>query len=173
MQFDLPQALEVLTATPSVIDALLRHKSPAWLVCRRDRDAFTPMDVVAHLILADITDWMPRIRVILAQQGDSQLPPFDRFAFQSILDGKSVEQLVDEFALQRAAAIGNLTELHLTSSQLNLTGTHPEFGKVTLSQLLATWVVHDLGHIQQIVKTMANEYHEAVGPWQAYLGILH
>lgn len=172
MQFELHQAREILTSTPSVIDSLLRQKSFVWLDCRRGPEAFSPMDVVAHLILADLTDWMPRIHVILAQQGDSTLPPFDRFAFQSILADKSAPQLLDEFARQRSSAIANLNALYLTDQQLALTGTHPEFGKVTLRQLLATWAVHDLGHIQQIVKTMANEYHEAVGPWRAYLSIL-
>jgi hypothetical protein len=130
------------------------------------------MDVVAHLILADLTDWAPRIHVILAQQGEGKLPPFDRFAFQSILEGRSAPQLLDEFARQRSSAIADLNALQLTDEQLALTGTHPEFGKVTLRQLLATWAVHDLGHIQQIVSTMANEYHDAVGPWRTYLGIL-
>ena len=98
--------------------------------------------------------------------------PFDRFAFQPLIANHSIETLLADFANLRAQNLHTLTSLHLTEAQLDLTGTHPDFGPVTLRQLLATWAVHDLNHIQQIVRTLSNEYREAVGPWQAYLSIL-
>ena len=173
MQFQLDHSTEVLAHTPSVLDALLRGKSPQWLHCRNSPEAFSPVDVLGHLLHADTTDWLPRARMILAGQAHTPFPPFDRFAFQHHLAGKSIATLLDDFAALRAQSLQTLTTLHLTEAQLDLPGTHPELGPVTLRNLLATWVVHDLGHIQQIVKTMANEYREAVGPWQAYLSILH
>jgi DinB superfamily len=172
MQFQLDQSIEVLAATPSVLDALLRGKSEAWLHCRKSPEAFSPIDVLGHLMLADQTDWLPRARTIL-EGGHTPFSPFDRFAFQPLIANKSIETLLDEFATLRTQTLQTLTALHLTEAQLDLPGTHPEFGPVTLRNLLATWAVHDLNHIQQIVKTMSNEYREAVGPWQAYLSILH
>jgi hypothetical protein len=173
MQFQLDHSIEVLAHTPSVLDALLRGKSPQWLHCRRSPDAFSPVDVLGHLMLADETDWLPRARMILAGSAHTPFEPFDRFDFHRLLAAKSIASLLDDFATLRAQSLQTLTALHLTEAQLDLPGTHPELGPVTLRNLLATWVVHDLGHIQQIVKTMSNEYREAVGPWQAYLSILH
>ena len=156
---------------PAVFDALLRGKSPGWLNCRKSPEAFSPIDVLGHLILADTTDWLPRIHIILEAQA-TPFSPFDRFAFQPIIAGKSISALLDEFATLRHQNLQTLTSLDLTEAHLNLPGTHPELGPVTLHNLLATWAVHDLNHIQQIVRTLSNEYREAVGPWQAYLSIL-
>jgi hypothetical protein len=173
MQFQLDHSIEVLAHTPSVLDALLRGKSPQWLHCKPSPEAFSPVDVLGHLLHADTTDWLPRARMILAGQADTPFPPFDRFAFQHHLANKSIETLLDDFATLRTQSLQTLTAFNLTEAQLDLPGTHPDLGPVTLRNLLATWVVHDLGHIQQIVKTMSNEYREAVGPWQTYLSILH
>ena len=173
MQFQLDQSIEVLASTPSVLDALLRGKSPQWLHSKKSPDAFSPIDVIGHLMLADETDWLPRARMILEGHAHTPFDPFDRFDFQRLIAGKSIEALLDDFATLRRQSLQTLTSFNLTEEQLDLPGTHPEFGPVTLRNLLATWVVHDLGHIQQIVKTMSNEYREAVGPWQAYLSILH
>ena len=171
MQFQLDQATEILAATPAVLDALLRNKSQQWLHAKKSPEAFTPIDVVGHLILADETDWLPRARVIL-DGAHSPFPPFDRFDFQRLIANKSIDTLLNDFATLRTQNLQTLTALNLTEAQLNLQGTHPQFGPVTLRQLLATWAVHDLNHIQQIVRTLSNEYREAVGPWQAYLSIL-
>jgi hypothetical protein len=173
MQFKLDQSIEVLASTPSILDALLRGKSPGWLNCRKSPDAFSPIDVVGHLMLADETDWLPRVRMILAGHTHTPFEPFDRFDFQRLIAGKSIESLLNDFATLRNQSLQTLTSLQITEEQLALPGTHPEFGPVTLRELLATWVVHDLNHIQQIVRTMSNEYREAVGPWHAYLSILH
>ncbi len=172
MQFQLDEALEVLADTPRVLDALLRNKSASWLNCRKTPDAFSPVDVLGHLILADRTDWIPRLETILEFQDSRPFEPFDRFAFQPIIRGKAIGELLDEFAGLRKETLQMLRTLCSDPSSLDLPGLHPELGSVTLRALLATWTVHDLGHISQIVKTMANEYKEDVGPWRAYLSIL-
>ena len=173
MQFKLDQALEVLTQTPDVMSALLRGKSEEWLNCRKDPRAFSPLDVVAHLMHADLTDWIPRTRQILNGDGAAPFEEFDRFGFQYLLSGKSAETVLDEFAELRRQSLRTIRDFGIGDRELEQPGTHPEFGSVKLSNLLATWVVHDLGHISQVVKTMSNEYRDAVGPWRAYLIILN
>jgi hypothetical protein len=172
MDFQLHEAIEVLAQTPATLDALLRHKSAAWLHCRKAPEAFSAIDVLGHLTLAETVNWLPRIRMILA--GDLRpFPPFERFDFQAIIADKSVAELLDNFAKIRRESLQTLESFHLTEQQLDLPGTHSQFGPITLRNQIATWAVHDLGHINQIVKTLANEYSEAVGPWKAYLTILH
>jgi hypothetical protein len=172
MQFEMSQAIEVLAGTPGVLSALLRDKSAAWLDSRQTPDAFSPIDVVGHLILADKTDWMPRVAIILKHRDTRPFEPFDRFAFQPLIEGKSIGELLDDFAEVRRQSLHSLSALHLGDQQLDLPGLHPDLGRVTLSNLLATWVVHDLGHISQIAKAMSSLYSEAVGPWRTYLSIL-
>jgi len=172
MQFQMEQAVEVLSSTPNVLDALLRGKSAVWLECRKAAESFSPVDVVGHLIYAEMTDWIPRVRLILEHQDTRAFEPFDRFGFQHLIAGKSVEALLEQFAELRQESLQTLRELGVGEKELALPGRHPELGRVTLSNLLATWVVHDLGHISQIVKAMASEYKDAVGPWRAYVSIL-
>jgi hypothetical protein len=177
MNLDLTTALESLAHTPRILDAQLRGRSDAWLTCRKSPETFSPMDVVGHLILAETTNWLPRVQTILqnrdkAHQDTRVFPPFDRFAFQPIIACKPIAELLATFATLRAQSLETLHGLHLTEHELTLPGLHPDFGPVTLGNLLATWVVHDLGHITQITKTMANEYSDAVGPWRAYLSVL-
>jgi hypothetical protein len=172
MQFQLDQTLEVLTQTPAVLDALLRGKSPAWLNARKAPASFSPMDVLGHLIEGERTDWIPRVHIILGSQEDRTFEPFDRFSFRLSIAGKSVDELLDEFAELRRLNLQTLSELDVGEQQLDRTGIHPDLGPVTLRNLLATWVVHDLGHIAQILKAMSNEYREEVGPWRNYLSIL-
>lgn len=171
MQFQLAQAIEVLAQTPGVIDALLRGKSTAWLNCKKTPESFSPLDVIGHLMHGELTDWIPRLRIIL-DQDKKPFDPFDRFAFRHMIAGKPLEQLLAEFAELRRQSLQSLRELSIGEPQLELRGMHPELGPVTLGNLLATWVVHDLGHIAQLVKIMSNEYCDAVGPWRAYLTIL-
>ena len=172
MQFQVVQAIEVLAQTPGVIDALLRGKSTAWLNCRKTPESFSPLDVIGHLMHGELTDWIPRVRTILDHQDKKAFDPFDRFAFQDLIAGKPLEQLLAEFAELRRQSLQSLRDLSIGERQLDLRGMHPELGAVTLGNLLATWVVHDLGHIAQIVKIMSSEYRDAVGPWRAYLTIL-
>jgi DinB superfamily len=173
MQFQLDQATEVLRQTPQVLTALLQEKSPAWLNARKTPEAFSAIDVLGHLMFAEITDWIPRVRLILDHGDAVAFEPFDRFGFQHLIANKTVAELLDEFAKLRREGLEALDQLRIGEEQLALAGRHPEFGPVTLSQLLAAWVVHDLGHIAQIVTTMACEYRQAVGPWYAYTTILH
>jgi hypothetical protein len=172
VEFKLEQALEVLNQTPKVLSALLGGKSEAWLNCRKSPESFSALDVIGHLIHADLTDWIPRARQILDGNGARAFDPFDRFDFEDLLAGKTVDTLLDEFAEARRESVETLHGLGIGERELEMRGTHPEFGTVTLSNLLATWVVHDLGHIAQVVKTMSSVYGDAVGPWRAYLSIL-
>jgi hypothetical protein len=172
MQFELEQAKEVLAGTPGTLDALLRGKSAAWLNTRKSPEAFSPLDVLGHLIHAEKTDWIPRVRIIL-ERGESQpFEPFDRFGFHELTANKDVRELLDLFAASRRECLQDLNRLGVGEAELGLYGVHPEQGRVTMRELLAAWVVHDLGHIAQIVKTMAGEYREAVGSWRSYLSIL-
>jgi hypothetical protein len=173
MQFHVDEGVEVLAQTPSVLSSLLQGKSAAWLNARKTPESFSPLDVVGHLMHAEMTDWIPRVRMILEHRDSLAFEPFDRFAFQGLIAGKTVDDLLNEFAQLRRQSLQTLRELGVGEAQLALPGKHPELGAVTLGNLLATWVIHDFGHIAQIVKTMANEYREAVGPWRAYLSILN
>lgn len=172
MQFHFAEAMEVLKQTPSVLDALLRGKSSAWLNCRRSPEAFSPVDVLGHLMHGELTDWIPRVRILLDHQDKRIFDPFDRFAFQPLIADKSADELLDEFAALRSSSLDALRDLGVGEHHLDLPGIHPELGAVTMGNLLASWAVHDLGHIAQIVKTMACEYREAVGAWRAYTTIL-
>jgi hypothetical protein len=172
MQFNLSQGIEVLTQTPAVLSALLRGKSAAWLNARKTPESFSPIDVLGHLMHGELTDWIPRVRIILEQGDTRAFEPFDRFAFQPLIAGKTVDELLDEFAVLRQQSLQALRELGVGEEQLALPGLHPELGPVTMGNHLANWVVHDLGHIAQVVKAMASEYRDAVGPWRAYTTIL-
>jgi hypothetical protein len=172
MEFELRQATEVLATTPAVLDGLLRGKSPEWLNARRAADSFNAVDVLGHMIYGEMTDWTPRVHIILKTQDREAFEPFDRFGFRPLIAGKTVDELLDRFAVLRREGLAELRGLRLTKKQLELPGLHPELGPVTLKNLLASWVVHDLGHIAQIVKTMAGECRDAVGPWRAYTSIL-
>ncbi len=137
------------------------------------KDTWSPFDIVGHLIVGERTDWMPRARIIL-QHGEARpFDPFDRFAQAKESQGKSLEQLLDEFARLRRENLAALQALNLQPEDLARRGTHPELGVVTLSELLATWAVHDLTHLHQLSRVMAHQYRDAVGPWSAYLGVLH
>jgi hypothetical protein len=127
---------------------------------------------VGHLIHGERADWIPRATLILAQGSNRRFTPFDRFAQFEESRGKALPQLLDEFAQLRTMNLATLKDWRLTDAQLLLEGEHPDFGIVTLRQLLATWVAHDLGHVAQIARVLAKQYQEAVGPWRAYLPVL-
>ncbi|MFI5135299.1 MAG: DinB family protein, partial [Chitinophagales bacterium] len=126
-----------------------------------------------HLINGEKTDWIPRMKIILSKDGDKRFEPFDRFAQFKESKGKSLQQLIDEFKTLREKSIDELKKANLSDEDLEKTGIHPEFGTVTLKQHLSSWVVHDLGHIAQIARVMAKQYHDEVGPWKKYLTILY
>lgn len=172
MNFTLDAAVPVLRQTPQTLRTLLATLPPDWIHATEGPETWSPFDVVGHLIHGERTDWIPRARIILAQGDERTFTPFDRFAQFEESRGKSLDALLDTFARERAANIDLLESWQLTDAQLALEGVHPAFGAVTLRQLLATWVTHDLNHIAQIVRVMAKQYRSAVGPWRQYLSIL-
>lgn len=172
MEFDLDRSLEVLTRTPHAVRALLDGLSDDWVRATEGPDTFSPFDVMGHLIDGEESDWMTRVRVILAGGPDPRFQPFDRFRHKARNAGRTLASLLDEFAALRAANIAELRARSLTDADLDQTGIHPTFGVVTLRQLLATWVVHDLDHVTQISRVMAKQYRDAVGPWSQFLSVL-
>lgn len=173
MKFDLERSIEVLAATPTSVRALLGELSEDWIASRGDHENWQPFDIIGHYIYAEEAGWIPRAKVILAQADDRTFPPFDRVAQFERSKGRSLAELLDEFERVRSENIQTLRSWELVDEELELKGVHPEFGEVTLRELIATWVVHDLTHIRQIVTVMAKRYDVAVGPWRAYLSILN
>lgn len=172
MQFEMSRALEVLERTPATFRALLGGLSEAWTTPNEGRDTFSAFDNVGHLIHGERTDWIPRARIILAQGADRRFEPFDRFAQYRESEGKSLAELLDEFAQLRSDNLAALRGWKLGERELALEGEHPELGRVTLAQLVATWAAHDLSHVAQTARVLAKQYRDAVGPWRAYLPVL-
>jgi hypothetical protein len=172
MQFDLTHALEVLERTPATLSAMLGGLTEAWTAPNEGPDTFSAFDNVGHLLHGERTDWIARARIILAQGEDRRFEPYDRFAQYRESQGKVLTELLAEFARARAESLTILRSWQLTDRELALEGEHPAFGRVTLRQLLATWVAHDLGHVAQIARVLAKQYREEVGPWRAYLPVL-
>jgi len=170
--FDLEEGLAVLERTPGTLRAILLGLPAPWLEIDEGPDTWSPRQVVAHLIVGEETDWIARTRRILDHGQSLAFEPFDRFRHLRIYDQVSLVELLDRFERLRRDNLTVLRGLGLTKEHLRLEGTHPEFGRVTLEQLLATWVAHDLGHLVQIARCMARRYREAVGPWTAYLSVL-
>lgn len=172
MEFRLNEAVESLAATPAAVDALLRGRPEAWLECRKADGTFSPRDVVGHLIFAEMTDWIPRARQILDGRGSQPFEPFDRLGHKGLIEGQAIGALLDRFAALRRENLETLRGFRLDEQRLDLEGTHPELGAVTLRQLLATWVVHDFGHIAQLMRIMGSQYRDAVGVWREFLTIV-
>jgi hypothetical protein len=170
--FHLADSIEILTRTPATLDALLRGMPNLWVRRSEGTDTWSAFDIVGHLIVGERTDWMLRVRVILDSGEARPFDPFDRFAQERESQGKSLEQLLDDFARLRTKNLAALQALNLQPEDLTRRGTHPALGVVTLSELLATWAVHDLTHVHQLSRVMAHQYRDAVGPWKAYLGVL-
>ena len=173
MDFDLALGKSVLERTPETLRVMLDSLAPEWSNATEGPDTWSPYDIIGHLIHGDRDDWIPRARIILSQAPERRFEPFDRFAQFRESEGKSLSDLLAEFARLRAECLEELDSWNLTEDKLSLEGVHPEFGEVTLRQLLATWVVHDLGHVAQISRVMAKQYGDAVGPWTVYLPVLH
>src|SRR5277367_1392880 len=170
-EFNLAEAVAVLSRTPATLNALLRGLPNFWVLpnegrTTQEKDTWSAFDIVGHLIVGERTDWMPRVRVIL-QNGESRpFDPFDRFAQGKESQGKSLEQLLDEFARLRSENLAALRALNLQPGDLTRRGKHPALGVVTLSQLLATWAAHDFTHLHQLSRVMAHQFRDAVGPWK-------
>ena len=172
MDYQIEQAIEVLRRTPATLTALLRGLPEEWTKSAAGPDTWSAYDVVGHLLHGEETDWIVRARIILEHGESHPFESFDRTAMFEQYRGYSLDQLLVAFAEAREKNLATLSDWRITPEQLTLKGTHPALGTVTLSQLLATWVVHDLNHTGQIVEVMSQQYAEAVGPWRAYLGIL-
>ena len=166
------EAVAILSRTPPTLDALLRGLPDGWTAAHEGGATWSPFDIVGHLIHGERTDWIPRAKIIL-EHGDSRpFEKFDRLAQFDISKGRTLAGLLDEFALLRSSSLRELSALGLTEADLDRRGRHPELGVVTLRQLLATWVAHDLDHLMQISRVLARQYSDEVGPWQAYLRII-
>ncbi|HXD15978.1 MAG TPA: DinB family protein [Vicinamibacterales bacterium] len=171
-RFVLGEAVAILSRTPRTLDALLRGLPDGWIAANEGGDTWSPFDVVGHLIHGERTDWMPRARIIL-QHGETQpFETFDRLAQFEESRGQTLGSLLDEFARLREANLRDLASLQLTDGDLDRRGRHPQLGVVTLGQLLATWVAHDLDHVVQTSRVLARQYSDEVGPWRAYLRII-
>jgi DinB superfamily len=172
MNFTIEKSIEILERTPGVLTVMLQDISADWASTNEGPGTWSAYDIIGHLIHGEKTDWIPRAEIILSDSADKAFKLFDRFAQFEESKGKSLKQLLDAFTLLRKKNIEYLRSKKITIKNLEATGIHPAFGEVTLSQLLSTWVVHDLNHIAQISRVMAKQYKEAVGPWTAYLKIL-
>jgi DinB superfamily len=170
--FVMEEAVAILARTPSTLDALLRGLPDGWIVAHEGGGTWSPFDVIGHLIHGERTDWLPRAKIILQEGETRQFEPFDRFAQFAVSEGRTLASLLDELATLRQDNLRELARLCLTDADLGRRGRHPELGVVTLGQLLATWVAHDLDHVVQIARVLARQYSDEVGPWRAYLRII-
>ena len=172
MEFDLDQGIDMLSRTPGILCAWLHDLPDAWAYSNEGGETWSAFDVVGHFIHGERTDWIPRLRLILEDDGIREFEPFDRFAQFKESKGSSMEQLLETFAELRASNLATLRSLDLQPADFERQGRHPELGIVTLRQLLATWVAHDLNHLGQVAQVMARQYTAAVGPWVAYMDIM-
>ncbi len=170
--FDLGLAVDMLRRTPATLRALLAGIDERWARATEGPDTFSPFDVVGHLIDGEETDWLVRARIILAQGASVRFEPYDRFRHRGRNAGRSLASLLDEFERLRRENLETLEGWRLRRRELVLPGEHPSLGRVTLRELLAGWVVHDLGHIAQVARVLAKQYRQAVGPWVPYLPVL-
>ena len=170
--FSLDEVRRVLAATPTALAALLAPFPDDWTRMNEGGETWSPRDVVAHLIHGERTDWMPRVHHLRKHGDRLPFPPFDRTAHLTTPAETPIGVLLDEFASLRRASLAALDALHLGADDLDAPGRHPAFGPVTLQQLLATWMVHDLDHVVQITRVLATSYTDAVGPWREYLRVV-
>ena len=173
MELELQNTIALLERTPPALDALLRGLPGKWTESNEGDNTWSVRDVVAHLIHGEDEDWMPRAKMILHSRETQSFTPFDRDGYVRYSRGKTLTQLLDDFARARAKGLDELRALKFTAVDLKKEGRHPTFGAVTLSELLTTWAAHDLTHVHQISRIMAHQYREAVGPWARFLGVMH
>jgi uncharacterized damage-inducible protein DinB len=172
MELDYEQAIEMLRRTPATLMALLRGQPAGWTTGTEGPDTWSARDVVGHLLYGDEANWIARARMILEAGESRPFGAFNRTAMFEKYADFALDDLLAAFERERAASLATLDAMGITPEKLSLTGTHPALGTVTLGQLLASWVVHDLNHTGQIVEVMARQYDEAVGPWKSFLNIL-
>ena len=170
--FVMEEASAILARTPATLDVLLRGLPDQWISAHEGGETWSPFDVVGHLIHGERTDWLPRAKMILEHGETRAFDKFDRFAQFTVSEGRTLVSLLDEFATLREEKLAELAALGLSEADLDRRGRHPELGVVTLRELLATWVAHDLDHVVQIARVLARQYSDEVGPWKAYLRII-
>jgi uncharacterized damage-inducible protein DinB len=164
-------ATTLLARTPDALNALLRDLPGTWLHRDDGEGTWSAYAIAGHLLHGDATNWLPRIRLIVEHGTGRTFAPFNRVA---MLDWapEPVADLLDRFRTARAASLSELGTLDLTQDDLARSGTHPEFGTVTLEQVLAAWVAHDLTHLAQIGEVLAGRYRDEVGPYRRYMPAL-
>ncbi|MBI3195484.1 MAG: DinB family protein [Ignavibacteriae bacterium] len=172
MNFNINEAITILRNTPKALSHLLERFPKELLTGNEGENTFSVFDVVGHLVHGEDTDWIPRAKIILAQEENRTFETFDRFAQFTRFKNGTIEELLELFSSKREQNLATLKSWNLTREQLALTGNHPALGEVTLQQLIATWVVHDFSHISQMMRVMAKQYSEDVGAWKEYLSIL-
>ena len=172
MVFQLGEALEVLERTPTLLDAWLGGLSSPWLDCDEGPESFSPRDVMAHLVQGEEEDWLPRLRTVLRDGEAQAFEPFERFGFREQYADWDVPRLLVRFRELRTSNLAEVRGYELDAAALEQRGTHPDLGRVTLAQLLATWTAHDLAHLAQVARVMAKRYRDAVGPWREYMGVM-
>lgn len=173
MVFNMNEAIEILERTPGTLKALLSGLSEDWVSSNEGEGTWNPSEVIGHLIDGEKYNWIPRLKIMLADTADKSFPAFDRFSHLKDYAHLSIEEKLSEFSSLRMENIKKLKELIVDDKQFVLTGTHPEYGEVEARQLIATWAVHDLTHLSQITRVLAKRYTKEVGPWKSYLGILN
>ncbi|HEY3988860.1 MAG TPA: DinB family protein [Acidobacteriaceae bacterium] len=172
MEHQLEDTVALLARTPATLNTLLRDLPESWTRGNEGENTWSPCEIVGHLVHAERTDWLPRVKMILDFGETRTFTPYDRTGFRDQAPGTSLSQLLDQFARLRSDNLHALHVLNLQSDDLNRRGCHPSFGVVTLGQLLATWSAHDLTHLHQISRVLACQYRDAVGPWSKFLGVL-
>lgn len=172
MNFDLAESRTILERTPRTFQTLLRGLPESWTRSNEGAKTWSPHEVIAHLINGERTDWIPRAKIIMAGDATATFVPFQREGFFAEARGRPLTELLDLFAALRAESLHALDGWSIGPRELALTAQHPELGQVTMQQLLASWVVHDLGHLVQVSRTMARQYRAEVGPWTAYMTVL-
>ena len=170
--FDLNKSFAILERTPEVLRTLLKDLPEDWTHANEGDETWSPFIIVGHLLHGDKTDWLTRTKIILSDADDKTFPPFDRFAQIKDNQGRQLNDLLDEFAERRKANLKELKALNITEDMLSKKGIHPAFGKVSLGQLLTTWMNHDLNHLYQITRVLAKQFKEETGPWVEFLRIL-
>jgi uncharacterized damage-inducible protein DinB len=173
MQFQLEDALSILSRTPAALDAMVRGLPEPWLHANEGPETWSPFDVVGHLVAGERTDWVTRLRLILEHGDQHPFEPFNRTAMFEESKGKTIAELLDTFATLRAQNLETVRALQLEPADFARRGMHPSLGSVTLEQLLATWVTHDMTHMVQISRVIAKQFKDEVGPWREYIGVLN
>jgi len=172
MDFSLDEGRSILARTPAILEAWLRDLPDLWVHGTEGPGTWSPYHVVGHLLHGERTDWMPRIQICLSSDAERRFTPFDREAMLREHADTPLPELLRAFRTAREDNLALLGALDIRPAHFSRTATHPVFGEVTLGQLLATWVAHDLSHLSQISRTMAKQYREAVGPWRQFLSVM-